>query len=239
MAIQVNQYLGEGNGVSLHFVNDNSANTVLKSEFGAGYAKVFSFPGHHNISLGAQASYYRKTLNMSKLTYGNQINPQQGFVYNSAIPIQTEVSGIDFNTGLLYYNKFIFAGYSAKYITQPNESFLGGDGKLPILHAFQFGGKINFKQIIVIPSARWFNQGGFNNSFVAVKVNWKKFEVDGGYNFGNGVFGGVGFNANHFNIGYNYTLSTSSLGFNASTHELRMGCDLALFNKENENFFDF
>jgi len=239
LAFQVNQYLGKGNGVSIHFVNDNAANTVMKSEFGLGYAKQFHLASKHHISFGAQVSYFQKTINWDKLTFGNMIDPQTGFVYPINEPVvQGTKKGLDFNVGVVYYCKHFFVSYSAKHITRPIESLTSNFG-LPIRHGVDLGGKITWKEVAFIPSLRLFQQGTFQTAFATVKVKFAFLEVDAGIQNKNGFFGGVGFYSEHFNIGYNYTIHESRLGFRASTHEIRLGCDLMLFKKENEHFFNF
>lgn len=240
LAVQVNQYLGKGNGVSLSFLNDNAGEIIEKSEFGVGYAKQFSVNDKHHISLGTQLSYFQKTLHWDKYTFGTLIDPQTGFVYDSVERRKGEGPvGFDVNLGVLYYSNHFFVGYSACHIPQPNESFDGGVSKLPIRHSVEVGGKIAFNQVTLIPSLRLFSQASFKTVFANLNVRYKFIDLVGGVNFGNGVFGGVGFVSDHFNIGYNYTSSINRMIGSVSTHEIRLGCDFALFNKENEYFFDF
>jgi type IX secretion system PorP/SprF family membrane protein len=240
LAVQLNQYLGKGNGVSIHFVNDNAANTLKKLEIGIGFAKGVSLNAKSRLILGVQASYFKRELDYSKLTFGDMVDPRRGFVYDSQEASKGgNVLGFDFNAGALYYNKHFFAGYTLKHITQPNESFVGGDAKLPMRHGIQLGGKIKWNKVDFIPSILYYQQANFRTAFASLKVKVSWLEVDAGVHIENGIFGGVGFHSDHFNIGYNYTLSASILGFNASTHEIRMGCDFMLFKKVNESFFDF
>ena len=241
LSFQANQYLGKGNGLSIHFVNDNAANLVFKSEFGLGYAKRFTIADKHHISIGAQVSYFQRSLNWDELTFGNMIDPRRGFVYqNPDSSIYKPKVGVDLNAGVLYYNKFLFAGYTVKHLTQPNESVLGGSSKLPIRHGFQIGGKIVWNDVAFIPSFRLYQQATFNTMFATLKVKFGLFEVDAGIQFENGIFGGVGFVSDNFNIGYNYTAAINNISNNnLSTHEIRLGCDFTLFKKVNEHFFDF
>lgn len=240
LAVQVNQYLGKGNGVSLHFLNDNAANTLMKTEVGFGFAKQFVVASKHHFSFGTQVAYFKKTLDYSKLTFGNVIDPRRGFVY--AYPdssIFQPKHNIDFNVGLLYFNEYIFVGYVAKHVTQPDESFFDSNVRLPIRHGVQVGGKVNWRDVDFIPSVRFFQQATFQTIFASLKVKLPIIEIDAGYQFKNGVYGGIGYYNDHFNVNYNYTLFTSRLGFSTSTHEIRMGCDFTLFKKDNEHFFDF
>lgn len=241
LAVQVNQYLGKGNGVSVHFVNDNASDLILKRELGIGYAKRISVAAKHHFSIGTQISYFSKSLmNRSDLVFGDMIDPRRGFkIETQEASRGSGPRGFDVNAGALYYNKYFFVGYTVKHITQPNESFIGGNARLPMRHGIQLGGKIKWSQVDFIPSVRMFVQGSQFTNFAALKVNWRKLEVNTGIQFDNGIYGGVGFNSDHFNISYNYTKSINGISSTVSTHEIRMGCDFKLFKKENEHFFDF
>ena len=106
-------------------------------------------------------------------------------------------------------------------------------------HGIQVGGNVLWNEIVFTPSVSLFQQADFQTIFAALKVRFNFVEVDAGMQFDNGIFGGVGFRSDHFNIGYNYTKSINNISSSASTHEIRMGCDFILFKKENEHFFDF
>ena len=240
LAFQMNQYLGKGNGVSIHFVNDKTGDIINEFEVGLGYAKQINIAEKHHFSIGTQISYFKKTLYWDKLTFGNMIDPRTGYVYDSLGSLQfTNPSGVDFNFGVLYHNKHFFAGYAVKHITQPNESFFGGVSKLPTRHNVELGGKVQWREIIFVPSAKLYSQGSFNTLIGALKVRWKSLEVDGGIQLENGIFGGVGFVSEKFNIGYNYTTSINGMNSSNSTHEIRMGCNFDFLNKTNEFYFDF
>ena len=237
---EVNQYLGNGNGVSVLFSNDNAANTLFKRELVLGYGKRFSFNEKHHLSLGIQLGFFAKRLDWDKITFGDQIDPRRGFVYQSNdIPRGGSVFGLDFNAGLLYYNKFFFLGTSVKHLTQPNESVLGGVSRLPMLYSAQIGGKLLLNDLKILPSISAYQQGTFGPSIVYnLAYRYKGFQLDMGYWSGNGLTFGLGIDFDNFSIGYIYGMSQSNF-LNVSSHELRAVFKAKTFKKVNEHFFDF
>jgi type IX secretion system PorP/SprF family membrane protein len=239
---EINQYLGKGNGVSILFTYDNAAKTLFKNELNLGYGKTISFNENHHLSLGVQAGFFTKKLNWDNLTFGDQIDPRRGFVYQSNdIPRGGSVFGLDFNAGLLYYTKFFFLGTSVKHLTQPNESVLGGVARLPMLYSAQIGGKIILNDLTVLPSISAYQQGTFGPSIVYnLAYRYKGFQLDMGYWSGNGLTFGVGVNYDKFSLGYTFGMSNSSLlSSSISTHEVRGVFKAKTFKKVNEHFFDF
>ncbi|MCB9188919.1 MAG: hypothetical protein H6600_08145 [Flavobacteriales bacterium] len=72
---------------------------------------------------------------------------------------------------------------------------------------------------------------------------FKKWFVEGGYHFNSGFCGGLGYLGEHIKAGYNL-VGYNLVGYNLSgdhhfAHELFLGCNLNLFKKQNEHFFDF
>ncbi len=239
---EINQYLGKGNGVSVLYTYDNAAKTLFKNELNLGYGKTISFNENHHLSLGLQAGFFTKRIDWDKITFGDQIDPRRGFVYQSNdIPRGGSVFGLDINTGVLYYNKFFFFGSSVKHLTQPNESLFGGVARLPMLYSAQIGGKLLLNDLKLLPSISAYKQGSFDPSIVYnLSSRYKKVQLDVGYWNYNGVTFGVGVNYETFSLGYTFGMSNSSLlSSSISTHEVRGVFKAKTFKKVNEHFFDF
>jgi len=238
---EINQYLGKGNGVSVLFSNDNAANTIFKRELVLGYGKRFSINEKHHLSLGGQIGFFAKSIDWNKLTFGNQIDPRRGFVYQSNdISNGGSVFKFDFNVGLLYFTKFFFLGTSVKHLMQPNESLIGGVSRLPMLYSVQIGGKIRLKDLELLPNISAYYQGIMMPASIVCNLSsrYKKVQLDLGYWNYNGITLGLGLNFDNYSFGYIYGMSQYYF-LNASSHELRAVFKTKTFKKENEHFFDF
>jgi type IX secretion system PorP/SprF family membrane protein len=237
---EINQYLGKGNGVSVLYTHDNAAKTLFKNELNLGYGKTISFNDNHHLSMGVQVGFFEKNLNWQNLTFGDQIDPRRGFVYQSNdLPRGGPIYGLDINSGLLYYNKFFFFGTSVKHVTQPNESFFMSESRLPMLYSAQVGGKIILNEFTLLPSISAYQQGTFGPSVVGnLAARYQHFQLDVGYWSHNGPTVGLGVNYDHFAVGYFYGMRNNGT-FSAFSHEVRAVFKAITFKKQNDHFFDF
>lgn len=237
-----NQYLGKGHGVSLSFFTDNAGGITRKKEIMAGYAKLFKLSENHFLSIGLQASFFQKTIDWDRMTFGDMIDPRVGVVNTSTGGLRPSTSDIDLNAGLLYYNNFLYASFSVKHLLTPNESFfVGQESDLPMLYFGEVGGKIKIKENVkLVPYFRYRNQGSFGQMQLAVKAYYKDFYLEGGMQDGDVGYGGMGYNGKLIRAGYNLVAYQSFFQESFSfAHEIFLGVNLNLFKKENENFFDF
>ncbi len=82
----------------------------------------------NNITFGLQASYFSKSLDWSKLTFGDQIDARDGFIYQTQnIPGNHNVQYADFSAGILYYSERFYLGFATHHLTEPVNSFYDSD----------------------------------------------------------------------------------------------------------------
>lgn len=135
-----------------------------------GYDLVFDKENNHHLALGAQAGMLQKSINVSDLTFGNQYTGVNGGSFDAGLSSgetfsNTSFAVEDINAGFLYYyakensrfNPFI--GFSAFHLTQPTESFLGSNNKLPSRYYLHGGTKINVNEKIqLLPKFLYMSQ---------------------------------------------------------------------------------
>jgi type IX secretion system PorP/SprF family membrane protein len=99
---------------------------------------------------GFQAAVYNRAINFSKLTFGDQFDPQTGDVKSptSLENLNTGQSKFfpDISMGGLLFSKNAWLGLSAFHITEPNQSLVGGTDKLPMKISAHAGYKFYFEQ---------------------------------------------------------------------------------------------
>lgn len=98
------------------------------------------------INLGAQATFYQYSIDRDKITFGDQIDPQWGFVYNSDDVFYQNYSpssGLDISAGAVGYSKQFYAGVAVHHLANPNRSLMN-DGSVEMAMKFtvQTGGRI-------------------------------------------------------------------------------------------------
>ena len=120
--------------IAVSVLHDDASRGLLKTDvLNLVYAQHFSlFGGKLKIIPSLQASYFRLTLDKTKLNFGVPIDPRRGIFWGPptiAVPSQTK-SNFDFSSGILANYKNLYFGTSVFHINEPDEGLLG-TSKLP------------------------------------------------------------------------------------------------------------
>ena len=149
-----------------------------------GYDVVFDKKNNHHLALGIQGGIVQKSVNINKLTFGNQYTSAGGGSFDTGIPSGEALNSpnyliSDFNAGAMYYyakdnsrlNPFI--GFSAFHLTQPKESFTNSNNKLPIRYYYHGGVKININEKIqLLPKFIYMHQVNDQEFTASLLVNY-------------------------------------------------------------------
>ncbi len=150
------------------------------------------------LSFGLQAGITNRTIDYSKLVFGDQIDPTLGIVSGSSVA----ASALPFN------NKFYFdsgfgtnlvvgefnIGVALQHLNQPNESFTGTPAKLPIrtnanisyrLDLNQFDNMDDDEKSYVIPSVVFYKQSVAESYSIGAQYKHKSVNVGLWYRSGN------------------------------------------------------
>jgi type IX secretion system PorP/SprF family membrane protein len=115
-------------GIGLSYMRDNQGNGILITDrFDLSYAQHLSFLDKKlKIIPSVQFSYFQKTLDQSKLTFGSQIDPRRGFVWGPE-PYTRYVTKrhIDLSAGLVVNYNHFYIGGTVFHINQPDEGLTG------------------------------------------------------------------------------------------------------------------
>ena len=132
--------------------------------------------------LGTGISLVQNTIDFSKLTFSDMIDPRTGFVKGSTA--EKPVKPINFASlifGFWAYYKNIYISAAAHNINQPNESFYHSTGPgttLPVRYFMQVGGYININEnICVQPSIKYNTQSIHNFIDAEVQLSIKRFAL--------------------------------------------------------------
>ncbi|MCW3076318.1 MAG: putative rane protein [Bacteroidetes bacterium] len=177
----------------------------------------------HNLSLGLQAGFTQKRMEYQVFTFDNQWSTKDGGSFdkglgnnenfNSQVQFQEAV-----NAGLLYFyskqqsriNPFI--GLSAFNLTQPKESFVGGNNRLPMRLYGHAGVRVNVSELLYfIPKVLVYKQAN---------IVQQTYALDGGYYFKGEKFyalAGYVFRVNDASVGY--------IGFKKDNYIMKVGYD--------------
>ena len=100
-----------------------------------------------------QAGFFQRSIDFSKLKFGDQINPRLGFVNPTGEKLPS--TGVDrtdlipdFSAGLLGFTKTYYVGFAINHIIEPSQSFFGNPrSTLPRKYTFNAG--------LTVPIDKW------------------------------------------------------------------------------------
>lgn len=215
-----------GGGLGLLVTRDNAGQGTLTTTNVSGmYSYLLNVSREFSIKAGAQATFFQKSIDWDRLTFGDMIDARRGFVYNTnEVPNLRQRSGVDFSAGILGYSKRYFFGFAAHHLTQPDEGLLG-PSKLPMkmtAHAgaiFPIGDKSN--QTTVSPNVLFQKQQDFQQLNLGMYFTKGSIVAGLWYRNQDSFIAVVGFQQHFFKVGYSYDVTISKLtNATAGSHEL-------------------
>ncbi|HMP99168.1 MAG TPA: type IX secretion system membrane protein PorP/SprF [Cyclobacteriaceae bacterium] len=121
--------------------------------FGLQYAYEIEFAKGIGFRPGAQIAVYNRNINFSRLTFGDQFDPNTGEIISPATAEQfrTDFSKtfLDIAFGGLFYTRNAWLGLSAFHLNRPNQSIIDESNNLPIKYSLHGGFKFYFKPNVV------------------------------------------------------------------------------------------
>ncbi len=223
-------------GLALTYTRDDQAKgTLVTDRIDLTYAQHLSFFDKKlKIIPSVQISYFQKTLDNTKLNFGDQIDPRRGFAWSQVPPPAVVVkSNVDFSSGLIVNYKHLYIGSSVFHINQPDEGVMG-PSKLPYRLSVFTSYNLPIGEIVLLNALVRFEK---QQSFYTTQLNinaliLKHIMVGSGFNANNTMNILAGYRHNYFSIsiGHEYGLSRIS-GSTASSFEIAASFNLR--NKEN------
>lgn len=167
------------------------------------------------LKIALQGTWFQKSVDWGKLTFGDMIDRRHGFVYNT-LESQREPNkqGWDFSTGVFGYSKNFYGGFAAKHLTQPDEGLLT-ISKLPLKVTGHFGAMIPVgdkkSEMSVSPNVLFQKQQDFQE--LNIGLYFKKSAIVSGlwYRNRDAVVLLLGIQVDNFRIGYSYDVTISKL----------------------------
>ena len=233
-------------GIGVLGFSDQAGDGVLKTNaigLSLAYHKALDENGYHQIGAGFQGEFVSKRLDVSKVTFEDQLTPS-GFTGTTSEIFpnkRVSVSYVDANAGILYngstngYNNF-YLGASMYHINRPKESFQGDQYfYLSSRVTFQGGGKIPVGQYNYLHfSANHSMQAKAHNTMVggayALNLNADvdnptNLYIGSWFRFGDAIIPYIGLEFGELHIGASYDVNISNLKPGSNT---RGGAEISL-----------
>jgi type IX secretion system PorP/SprF family membrane protein len=230
-------------GLGFMFTTDNAANTLKTSRFSAVYSYQIKVNRKFSMRFGAEATFFQKSLDWNKLTFGDMVDPRRGFVYQTGdLPRGGNVSGVDFSAGVLGFSEVFFFGVAAHHLTQPNESVIIGDAQLPMKITGHAGAviplaggasKYTTNDVSISPNIMFRQQGSFSQLNMGLYVKKGPLAAGVWYRNKDAFIVLLGLQTDHFKLGYSYDLTVSKLTTaTGGAHEITMGINFKCKQKK-------
>lgn len=230
-------------GIGVILLRDKAGEgTVNTTNASFMYAYQATISRKASIRAALKVTYVQKSLDWTKLSFGDMIDPRYGFVYQTLEqqPSDLTRSFVDFGAGIAAYSDLVYGGVAVDHLTQPDEAFIvSGSSELPMKITAHFGAMIPIgyysprmnkdEGTFISPNVIYQQQGGFNQLNLGAYFTKSSFVGGLWYrgNIGSGSDAAiflVGFSKGMVKIGYSYDMTISQLS-NASggAHEVSLG----------------
>jgi type IX secretion system PorP/SprF family membrane protein len=222
-------------GIGIRMMRDEAGiGTITSHNVGVSYSYLIPVNRKISLRIGAEVGIWQRSLNTSKLTFGDQIDDRYGFIYDTQENFDNdERLFVDFGAGAVLYNQIFYGGVAVHHITQPNEGFLGSS-RLPFKLTTHFGAMIPLRKktrysgsAFISPNILFQLQQSFYQLNVGLYAG--KGPIVGGlwYRNNDSFIGLVGIQRDSWRIGYSYDITISRLtNATAGSHEFSLGFTL-------------
>ncbi len=224
-------------GFGLILVNDVQAKTINTTTGSLIYSYHAKINRKWSMYFGAKATWVQKSLDWSKLTFGDMIDPRKGFIYQTGDVKRAGNRGFfDASAGFVLFSKIFNFGLAAHHLSQPNESMiLGPSDPLPIRFTAHTSANIPISKYSkytgstnIMPSIIYSYQNGFSQLNIGTYINHGILQVGTWFRNRDAFILTVGVNTGLFKVGYSYDVTVSKLnnGISGGSHEISMGFNL-------------
>lgn len=213
------------------------ANTINTAMLGLVYSYHLKVSRKFTLMFGARAAVYNKSLDWSKLTFGDMIDPRKGFIYaTNDKPRGGNRFFFDASAGVVGFTKHFFFGFAAHHLNRPDESMILGKSRLPMrftAHAgaeIPLGGKSKYSNTTsIMPNVIYQYQNGFQEINIGTYVKYGIFNAGFWFRNKDAFIVTAGINTGKFKVGYSYDVTVSKLNNRNSggSHEVSLGLNLS------------
>jgi type IX secretion system PorP/SprF family membrane protein len=216
--------------------------TISTSMLGLIYSYHLKINRKFTLLFGARAAYYQKTLDVTKLTFGDMIDPRKGFIYNTGDVLQN-ASRQFFNAsmGVVGFSKNFYAGLAVHHLNQPNESMItNGSSPQKMRITAHAGATIALvkgargtKSTSLMPNIIFQYQQGFMEMNIGTYVKYGNLTFGAWFRNKDAFILSLGIQTKSFRVGYSYDITVSKLnnGTSYGSHEVSMGFNLSCGEK--------
>lgn len=207
--------------------------SITTAMFGLIYSYHLTLGRKWKLLFGARAAWYQKSLDWSKLTFGDMIDPRRGFIYATGdVPRGGSRGFFDASAGTIIYNKYFFGGFAVHHLNMPNESMIVGTSNLPMRFTAHAGAEIKLgskskynNSISIMPNVIFQYQNAFRELCLGTYIKYGIFTSGAWWRNSDAFILSAGINTGKFRLGYSYDITISKLNnmTTGGSHEISLG----------------
>ncbi len=217
-----------GLGVQV-FQDEAGQGTLRNTSISGMYSYQKSISNDFSMTIGIQGTYFRKSLDWNRLTFGDMIDDKLGFIYGTQEePRGGTVSNFDVSTGFLIFSDVLYFGGAVHHVNQPTESLVFGNARLPVRFTGHIGGtfpidgkKKAYSEASISPNILYQRQADFEQLNIGLYINKGPIVAGVWYRNKDSFIALLGIQTEVLKIGYSYDLTVSRLTTQtAGSHEV-------------------
>ncbi|MAY82865.1 MAG: hypothetical protein CMP59_01900 [Flavobacteriales bacterium] len=189
------------------------------------YSYQFKVNRKFSIRAGLQATFVQKSIDVTNLRFGDQIDPRRGFVYSSSEQINNDnVIYPDFSAGILGFSKKLYFGAAVHHLTEPDEGLIDV-AELPMRITGHFGGVfpmgLRNEDMTWSPNVIYQQQAGNQELNLGLYITKGPVVVGAWTRLNDSYIFLVGLQKDNFKVGYSYDVTSSLLSDRTNgSHEI-------------------
>jgi type IX secretion system PorP/SprF family membrane protein len=217
-------------GIGLLVSNDQAGEQTMSTTNISGmYSYQIPVTRRFSLKAGIQTTWAQKSVDWSKLTFGDMIDARRGFIYDTQeVQRNSTANYVDFSAGVLGFSENYFVGFAVNHLAEPDESVIQGESPLPRKYTFHAGG--------VIPVSSKGEPASISPNLL-IQYQEQFLQINYGMYFSKGpIIGGlwyrnsdsfialIGIHSGILKFGYSYDITVSKLTqTTAGSHEMSLG----------------
>jgi type IX secretion system PorP/SprF family membrane protein len=213
-------------GLGLVYMIDAAGEgTLITQQLGLNYAYHAKLTEKASFRIGLNIAGFKRSLDWSRLTFGDQIDTRYGFIYETQQEIGlSRIYGLNFKFGTALVHRNYMISYAAHNLNQPNHSMLPGiTSRWPLRHFVHaaYCLELNDKSGIIYDAIAQ-KQNQFNYLLLKANYYYKFLRIGTGVNLNKRILGMIGAQLRNFRLSYIYSRDESILTQNIfSSHEVQ------------------
>lgn len=201
-------------GVGLLIVSDiQGEGTIAKTAVSVPVSKRIQFSENINMTLALQPTFYQKTVDWTKLTFGDMIDNKLGFQnQTSETEPSSTILNADLSSGIIIELFKVEYGLAVYHLFEPDESFFTPNSyNLPRRWSQFITYELSLGEVTLSPFVQYDVHGDFKKLLFGNTVSFKAFKLFTAVRNEDAVIFGAGGEFRNFALNYTYDYTTSKL----------------------------